>query len=81
MGFVLSCLEANRRRRKKKMADFAQTKREQRVMNSTRMMRYRKERLKVMQSDVERRLREEEDRTKGQQVWFSRYIYNGRLRH
>ena len=63
------------------MAKFAQTKRGQRVMNSKKMVRYREKRLKAMQPDVERRLREEEDHTKGQQVWFSRYIYNGRLRH
>ena len=81
MGFVLSCLEADKRRKEKQMADFAQTKRGQRVMNSTQMVRYREKRLKAMQPDVERRLREEEDLTKGQQVWFSRYVYNGRLRH
>lgn len=81
MGSVLSCLEADKRRKEKKMAQFAQTKRGQRVMNSNRMVRYREKRLKAMQPDVELRLREEEDHTKGQQVWFSRYIYNGRLRH
>lgn len=63
------------------MADFAKTKRGQRVMNSRRMVKYREKRLKALQPDVERRLREEDDHTKGQQVWFSRYIYNGRLRH
>ena len=63
------------------MADYAQTKRGQRVISSRQMVRYREKRLKAMQPDVERRLREEEDHTKGQQVWFSRYTYNGRLRH
>ena len=81
MGPVLSCLEADKRRKDKKMAKFAQTKRGQRVMNSNQVVRYKEKRLKAMQPDVERRLREEEDHTKGQQVWFSRYIYNGRLRH
>lgn len=81
MGFVLSCLAADKRRKEKQMAKFAQTKRGQRVMNSKRMVRYKEKRLKAMQPDVQRRLREEEDHTKGQQIWFSRYIYNGRLRH
>lgn len=63
------------------MAKFAQTKRGQRMMNSKKMVRYREKRLKAMQPDVELRLREEGDITKGQQVWFSRYVYNGRLRH
>ena len=81
MGPVFSCLEADKRRKEKHMAKFAQTKRGQRVMNSSRMVRYKEKRLKAMQPDVERRLREEEDHTKGQQIWFSRYIYNGRLRH
>ena len=63
------------------MTKFAQTKRGQRAMNSKRMVWYREKRLKAMQPHVERRIREEEDQTKGQQVWFSRYIYNGRLRH
>ena len=81
MGVVLSCLEADKRRKEKQMAKFAQTKRGQRALNSKRMKQYREKRLKAMQPDVDRRLREEEDHTKGQQVWFSRYIYNGRLRH
>lgn len=81
MGFVLSCLEADKQRKDKQMAKFSQTKRGQRVMNSTQMVRYKEKRLKAMQPDVDRRLREEEDHTKGQQVWFSRYIYNGRLKH
>ena len=81
MGFVMSCLEADKRRKEKQMAKFAQTKRGQRALNSKRMVRYREKRLKAMQPDVERRLREEGDHTKGEQVWFSRYIYNGRLRH
>ena len=81
MGPVLSCMEANKRRNDKKMAKFAETKRGQRVLNSNRMVQYREKRLKAMQPDVERRLREEEDHTKGQQVWFSRYILHGRLRH
>ena len=81
MGFVLSCLEADKRRKEKQMEKFSQTKRGQRVLNSTQMVRYKEKRLKAMQPDVDRRLREEEDYTKGQQVWFSRYIYNGRLKH
>lgn len=81
MGFVLSCLEADKRRKEKQMAKFAQTKRGQRAMNSKKMVQYREKRLTAMQPDVQRRLREEEDHAKGQQVWFSRYIYNGRLRH
>jgi len=81
MGFVLSCLEADKRRKDKQMAKFSQTKRGQRVLNSTQMVRYKEKRLKAMQPDVDRRFREEEDYTKGQQVWFSRYIYNGRLKH
>ena len=81
MGFVLSCLDASKKRNERKMAEFAQTKRGQRVMNSKKMVRYREKRLKAMQPDVERRLREEEDHTTGEQVWFSRYINNGRLRH
>ena len=63
------------------MAEFAETKRGQKVMNSKQMVKYREKRLKAMQPDVERRIREEEDHTRGEQVWFSRYIYNGRLRH
>ena len=81
MGFVLSCLEADKKRKEKQMAKFAQTKRGQRVMNSKKMLRYKEKRLKAMQPDVQLRLREEGDHTKGQQVWFSRYIHNGRLRH
>ena len=81
MGALLSCLEADKKRKEKQMAKFAQTKRGQRVMNSKKMVRYKEKRLKAMQPDVERRLKEEEDHTKGQQVWFSRYIHNGRLRH
>lgn len=81
MGVVLSLLEADKKRKEKRMAKFAKTKRGQRAMNSKRMVRYREKRLKAMQPDVEQRLREEEDHTKGQQVWFSRYIQNGRLRH
>lgn len=81
MGAVLSLMEANKRRQQRKMAEFAKTKRGQRAMNSKRMVKYREKRIKAMQPDVERRLKEEADRTKGQQVWFSRYIYNGRLRH
>ena len=81
MGSVLSVYDANRRRQEKKMAAFAKTKRGQRAMNSKRMVQYKEKRLKAMQPDVDRRLREEEDHEKGQQVWFSRYIHNGRLRH
>ena len=81
MGAIFSCLEANKKRNERKMAEFAQSKRGQRVMNSKRMVRYREKRLKAMQPEVERRIREEGDHTKGEQVWFSRYISNGRLRH
>ena len=81
MGFVLSCLQGQQDRNQKKMAEFAKTERGQRALNSKRMVKYREKRLKAMRPDVERRLREEEDHTKGEQVWFSRYILNGRLRH
>ena len=81
MGAALSIYDANRRRQEKKMAAFAKTKRGQRAMNSKRMVRYKEKRLKAMQPDVDRRLREEEDHEKGEQIWFSRYIHNGRLRH
>ena len=81
MGAVLSVYDARRRRQEKKMAAFAKTKRGQRAMNSKRMVKYKEKRLKAMQPDVDRRLREEEDHEKGEQVWFSRYIHNGRLRH
>ncbi|KAL6722200.1 hypothetical protein ACLMJK_001307 [Lecanora helva] len=81
MGIVLSCMEADKRRKQRKMAEFAKTKRGQRMMKSKRMVKYKEKRLKAMQPEVERRLREEKDHSKGQQVWFSRYINNGRLRH
>ena len=81
MGAALSIYDAGRRRQEKKMAAFAKTKRGQRAMNSKQMVRYREKRLKAMQPDVDRRLREEEDHAKGEQVWFSRYIHNGRLKH
>ena len=81
MGAALSIYDARRRSQEKKMAAFAKTKRGQRAMNSKRMVRYKEKRLKAMQPDVDRRLREEEDHGKGEQVWFSRYIHNGRLRH
>ena len=81
MGFVHSVLEADKRRKQKQMAKFAKSKRGQRVLNSKRMKRYQEKRLKALQPEVDRRLREEQDHTKGEQVWFSRYILNGRLRH
>lgn len=81
MGPVLSLLDANRRRNERKMQEFSKTKRGQRVMNSKQMVKYREKRLKAMQPDVDKRLKEEGDHTRGQQVWFSRYICNGRLRH
>lgn len=81
MGFVLSILEADKRRKQKHMAKFAKTKRGQRMLNSKRMKKYQEKRLKALQPEVDRRLREEQDHTRGEQVWFSRYILNGRLRH
>ena len=81
MGVVLSCFQWQKERNQRKMADFAKTKRGQRALNSKQMLRYKEKRLKAMQPEVERRLREERDHTKGEQVWFSRYILNGRLRH
>ena len=81
MGAMLSIMDAQKRRNERKMAEFAKTKRGQKMMNSKQMVKYREKRLKAMQPDVERRIREEEDHTRGEQVWFSRYIYNGRLRH
>lgn len=81
MGFVLSILEADKRRKQKQMAKFAKSKRGQRALNSKRMKKYQEKRLKALQPEVDRRLREEQDHTRGEQVWFSRYILNGRLRH
>ena len=81
MGFVLSILEADKRRKQQQMAKFAKTKRGQRVLNSKKMKKYQEKRLKALQPEVDRRLREEQDTTRGEQVWFSRYILNGRLRH
>ena len=81
MGFVLSLLEKNKKNQEKKMAAFAESKRGQKALNSKRMVQYKEKRLKAMQLDVEKRFREESDHSKGEQVWFSRYILNGRLRH
>ena len=81
MGAVLSLHDANKRRQQRKMQEFAKTKRGQKMMNSKRMVKYREKRLKAMQPDVDKRLQEEGDHTRGEQVWFSRHIYNGRLRH
>ena len=81
MGVMLSCMDAQKRHNERKMAEFAETKRGKKVMNSKRMVKYREKRMRAMQPDVEIRLAEEQDRSKGEQVWFSRYISNGRLRH
>lgn len=81
MNALLRLMDANRRRQERKMAEFVKTKRGQRVMNSKEMVEYREKRLKAMEPDVQRRLQEEKDITRGEQVWFSRRIFNGRLTH
>ena len=78
---MLNWIEAQEKKREKQMTEFLETPRGQRVMESSQMKKYQEKRLKALQPDVERRLKEEEDDKKGQQVWFSRYISNGRLRH
>ncbi|KAL8792426.1 MAG: hypothetical protein Q9195_004959 [Heterodermia aff. obscurata] len=81
MNRLLNWVDAEQKKKEKQMTEFLETPRGKKVKDSPQMKRYQEKRLKKMQPEVERRLNEEADDTKGQQVWFSRYISNGRLRH
>ncbi|KAF2471690.1 uncharacterized protein BDR25DRAFT_194562, partial [Lindgomyces ingoldianus] len=53
----------------------------QKMMNSKRMRKYMEKREAKLREGADLRRREEQDTTKGEKVWFSRYVANGRLRH
>jgi hypothetical protein len=84
MGFMSTplALQYERdQRAKRKAAEFAQSKRGQKMMNSSRMKRYKEKREKVLKEGADLRQAQEHDTAKGEQVWFSRCILNGRLQH
>jgi len=67
--------------RRKQSQKFAESKRGQRALNSKRTQKYIKKREETLQKGADLRLAQEQDESKGERVWFSRCILDGRLKH
>lgn len=70
-----------RKKQLEKNKQFLQTKRGQKMMRSRHMRRYMKKREEKLAEGAALRQRQEQDTAKGERVWFSRHVENGRLRH
>ena len=81
MGSVLSAAEVHKKKRQKQIREVLATKQSQKTMVKPQWNKYEETRRRALQSEIDRRVEEKDDHTKGHQIWFSRYIYNGRLRH
>ena len=81
MGFLLGVQHSRNEQKKVKSQKFANSRRGQRIMDSGQMKRYIKKREAALQKGADLRKGQEEDISKGERVWFSRCILNGRLQH
>ena len=83
MGSVLCPeFEAKQHRRQlDKKKKWLETKRGQKWLNSRSTQRYMRKRREKLEEGANLRQQQEQDTSKGERVWFSRYVENGRLRH
>ncbi|KAH8888961.1 hypothetical protein GQ53DRAFT_748507 [Thozetella sp. PMI_491] len=81
MNMYLSLQHSRNEQMKERAQKLANSSRGKRMMNSGRMKSYIKKREAALQEGASLRKAEEEDTSKGERVWFSRCILNGRLRH
>lgn len=77
----LSVSHANDKARKKRAERLANSWGGKMQMKSPQMKRYMKKREEKLKKGADLRKAQEEDETKGERVWFSRCILNGRLQH
>lgn len=78
---LLSAQYARSEHMKERARKFANSKQGKRAMESSRMKRYIKKRDATLRKGADLRKGQEEDTSKGERVWFSRCILNGRLKH
>jgi hypothetical protein len=81
MDLLLSVQHARNEHMKERAQKLANSKRGKRMMDTWQMKRYIKKREAALQKGVDLRKGQEEDTSKGERVWFSRCILNGRLQH
>lgn len=81
MNFALSVQHSRNEHMKARAKKFANSRRGKRMMDSSKMKRYAEKREAALEKGAELRKGQEEDMSKGERVWFSRCILNGRLQH